>query len=487
MFSIKAYRRLFAYIALFWIIDIQHAIVMPAFGASWFGDCDANQTEDECNFDYTKYNFWNSLFQSVRGLLGFLFSGFVGLLSDSYGRKLFIIIPAAILAINYSILSLIYVNIYLWLSLEAFNGIFDSSSALGAVVTAYVSDTLQPYPSLKTIGFSIVLGVLALSILIGTGVASGIAIIWDARTVFLTIAIGFFVTVLYVIFIMPETVRDETRKTFSWNSVKNPFKPLTHIIHNRLILYLGITQFFSQMMAVSVPVTIIYINDQMNINDENESVLINMILFLSMSVSAVIYAGVIVPCLQKRLNINDLQLIITAIIALICSTIAFSIIAFITDSNGDNEDVEVYCIVIILVGSVFFGAYVLMETGIKAIIGKYFNENEQGLAFGVCQSCESIMTIIGPFTFGYGYNLSKDQLGIPSLLYYFIVGLLLIALFMVLGPLRHIINDLKETGEKYTLIKNIGSIDYNAALLKMDDKEDNYKVKGDRDYVTFDQ
>ena len=40
------------------------------------------------------------------------------------------------------------------------------------------------------------------------------------------------------------------------------------------------------MMTSTIPVTIIYINDQMNINDSNLSFIMNMLLFLSMQDSS---------------------------------------------------------------------------------------------------------------------------------------------------------------------------------------------------------
>ena len=451
LFQTKAYRRLLPFIGIYWIIYIQNVVVMPSFGASWFAGC--NEDDNDCEFDYIQYNFWQSLILSIRGLLGFLFSGFIGLLSDSFGRKPFILMDVSILCVNYLILSL-FGNLWTWFGLWALNGLFSTSQALNAIMTAYISDII-PAQNLLTIGFSIILAILALSILIGTGCGAVISVIWNANTVFYTMSVGFGIAGLYCIIFMEETVKGDKKQKFNRNLIKNPFKPLTYINSHKLILYLGITAFFSQMITSSIGVTVIYINDQMNINESNKSVIMNMILFLSMSISGIIIAGFIVPFLKKSSSfVKDVHLIIGAFIILIIATFIFGILSFITDENGNNDDVEVYCIIIVATGSILLGAYALLETTIKSIIAQFVNENEQGLSFGVIQAMQNLMIIFGPFCFGYGYNLSKNELKFPSLLY-FVVGIMLfLALFVAFGPLRRVINELEESKEKISLLKD---------------------------------
>ena len=469
LFRNKAYSRLLPFIAIYWIAYIQNAVVMPAYGAAWFAGCD--ESDDDCNFDYTKYNFWHSLTISLRGLLGFLFAGFVGSLSDSYGRKPFILIQILICCVNYATLA-IFGNLLTWFILNGVDGLFSSSQALNATMTAYVSDTISDQ-NLKTIGFSIVLAILALNVLLGTGLGALISIIWNAETVFVVEAIGFGIAALYCLVLMPETVSDENgnKRRLNWNSLKNPFEPLTYINSHPLILYLGLTAFFSQMITSSIAVTIIYINDQMNINESNLSVIMNMLLFLSMSISGIVIAGFIVPCLKTKVNTKDVTLIIGSFSILIVSSLVFSILSFITDKNGDNSDVEVYCIIIVVGGSILLGSYALLETTIKSIIGQFVNDNEQGVAFGVIQAMQNLMIVIGPFTFGYGYNLIDEELGFPALLYFIISGLLFIALFVAIGPLRRIVNKLEESNEKFSIIKSKDTNDDTTSLLEMDATE----------------
>ena len=207
LFRTKSYRRLLPFIAVYWITLIQNVVVMPSFGAAFFANCD--ETDDDCNFDFVQFNFWNSLTLSLQGLMGFLFVGFIGLLSDCYGRKPFILMDVGIRCINYSILALLG-NLWIWFSFVIIGGLFTSSQALNAIMTAYVSDTISDQ-NLKTVGFSIVLAILALNALSGTGLSTLISVIWDARMVFAVMAIGFGVAAMYCIFLMQETVSDKNK------------------------------------------------------------------------------------------------------------------------------------------------------------------------------------------------------------------------------------------------------------------------------------
>ena len=70
---------------------------MSAYGATWFGsfktilDNNINistKSKDQCNFDYVSSQLCTNVFTSLRGLISFLFCGFIGRISDAYRRKI---------------------------------------------------------------------------------------------------------------------------------------------------------------------------------------------------------------------------------------------------------------------------------------------------------------------------------------------------------------------------------------------------------------
>ena len=64
------------------------SVFMSAYGAEWFSIHGDNGPG--VGYNYTKWTFYSSLFLSLRGVIAFLFAGFIGRLSDKYGRKPFL-------------------------------------------------------------------------------------------------------------------------------------------------------------------------------------------------------------------------------------------------------------------------------------------------------------------------------------------------------------------------------------------------------------
>ena len=87
------------YVIFYFAGSYESAAWFSPYGASWFGGCrtwaeQANGSDclaNDDNYDYATYNFNLSIFVSLAGLVSFLFSGFIGRLSDAYGRKFFFI------------------------------------------------------------------------------------------------------------------------------------------------------------------------------------------------------------------------------------------------------------------------------------------------------------------------------------------------------------------------------------------------------------
>ncbi len=108
------------------------------------------------------------------------------------------------------------------------------------------------------------------------------------------------------------------------------------------------------------------------------------------------------------------------------------------------------CLLFIIFGAVFGGLKVLFTASVRGILTKYIDSKQHGIAIGILQSCVSLTVVYGPFTFGYGYNVSRDKLNLPSLIFYVWIGLLFICLWILIFPLRSLINKLKGTDTIYS-------------------------------------
>eukprot|EP01084_Bolivina_argentea_P100748 180781_1 len=415
LFGYKLYIRFIPYMAIYATVLVMPTVVLPAFGAKWFANCD--NSDNNCEYDYESFNFYQSLFMSIRGSISFLFSGFIGAVSDVYGRKIFLLIPAIISTINYSFFTF-YVNLWFFWSLTLINAFSASQSALGSMQTAYISDSIKKQ-HLKTTAYSIVQGIMAFCVIFGAigGAMIPIDYIW------IVIASIHGLTLFYIPLFMKESLQIDKSRKFKWN---NPFKPLFYVNANPLILYLSIISLLQQILSTFIPILIIYINDQMSINNESESNVVNMTFFVSLGISAMFCSGILLPTLQIKFGMSNLYLCVIGH------------------------------------GMVIFGLVTFRSTT-KSITAKYINKNEHGIAFGIIQSYKSISVVLTPLIFGWGYNLSKE-IEIPSLILYVIAILMFVGAMIVIFPLRKVVNKLEDT--KDMLSFNVG--DHTKSLLTTD-------------------
>ena len=127
------------------------SVFMPAYGAEWFAGC--TDSDEDCDFDYTSYQFYQSLFMSIRGLVSFLFAGFIGRASDAYGRKIFLILNVVFSFLPYIPLLFVY-NLWPYFFFYVLMGLNGSNNSATPVMAAYISDSLPPH--LRTVGYGAV-------------------------------------------------------------------------------------------------------------------------------------------------------------------------------------------------------------------------------------------------------------------------------------------------------------------------------------------
>ncbi len=127
LLSYKQYLKILPYIVFMFYGLVMPLIILPAYGAKWMANCSDNDTE--CEYDYIKFNFYNSIFISCRGVLAFMFSAFIGMLSDSFGRKIMICLQAISAAL---ISTMMVFNSGMWVfwGFSVFYGIFSGGKVL---------------------------------------------------------------------------------------------------------------------------------------------------------------------------------------------------------------------------------------------------------------------------------------------------------------------------------------------------------------------
>ena len=135
-------------------------IFMTQYGLRWFAGCNPI-SKNLCigvRLVYSELNLYSSLSSLLQGLISFIFGGYIGRLSDTYGRKAFLLLHPILFLISIS--PLLISNDYLWyLCLLPITGFTGMTFGLSPIMTAYISDILPV--NQKTIGFSLAYGVAA--------------------------------------------------------------------------------------------------------------------------------------------------------------------------------------------------------------------------------------------------------------------------------------------------------------------------------------
>ena len=148
----------------------------------------------------------------------FLFGPIVGALSDRFGRRPLILLSLAALVVDYLLMAVA------WNVLLLFIGRFLAglAGASYTVATAYIADVSEK--SKRSENFGLVGAAFGVGFIIGPvlgGLAAGI----DVRAPLYLAAGICFVGVLFGIFILPESLKEENRRAFSLRSA-NPFSAL---------------------------------------------------------------------------------------------------------------------------------------------------------------------------------------------------------------------------------------------------------------------
>ena len=384
-------------------------VFLVPYGAAYFGNCDVNSDEsDDCQFDYDEWVFWDSLSLTIMGAISFLFSGFLGRASDSFGRKIFLLLTFIVGLITRGIM-IFTDNLIIFLALRGLYGINGGRDAQTPVMNAYYVYVLPPH--LKTLGFGLSYGVAGIMLFVGAAIATSISLLLKTSYNWMAIGMVYILAILYCLLFVKESLLPINRKRFSCKNF-NPIRPLLHVTDNKIVLWVSVVQFLISLpQGGIIGIILVYLSDSMNINDDRESSIINAIFLVSMGTSGIICTGIVLPILKR--NFKDLTIAEIGIYGSIVSQLIFASFYYVPE------------IPIIVAGGLLYFSVGISNAAIFAILPKYLSAKEQGHGFGIVQSYRAVTTIIAPFAFAAGYRNAKNRLGLPSLP--FVVSAVIIA------------------------------------------------------------
>ena len=273
------------------------SVFIVDYGARWFAGCNPN-TADACyGIDYTTLNLWQSISTSMRGVLAFFFAGFVGRLSDAYGRKLFLLLHPILYSLQ--ILPLIIASNFLWyLLLTPCAGLVGASLGLSPMMSAYISDVLPS--SQRTLGFAISYGSAGVALLTSAIISLMVSLYLTDYLNFWLILILYVGQTIYIWFFIPESLKDEYMKPLSKKHIMNPLRPLLQIKNNRIVFWISIVQFLITFMEVGIlNICMVYILTELHVTESSTNYLLMFTFIISVSFGLFGATAGIIPFSRK--------------------------------------------------------------------------------------------------------------------------------------------------------------------------------------------
>lgn len=323
---------------------------------------------------------WNGVFVALWAGMQFICSPIIGSLSDRYGRRPVILISTAGLAADWMLMAL--APDLWWLAVGRMIGGITSSSF--TTVFAYMADITEPEKRAKAYGLigaafsgGFVLGPLVGGIL---GEISPRAPFWAAAALS---GVAF----LYGLFILPESLKPESRMAFSWRRA-NPFGALRLLRSHPELSGLAVVNFLLYFSHhVFSAVFVLYAEYRYGWSAFEVGVLLAMVGLLDMGVQ-----GLLVGPVTRRLGDRA-----TMVLGLFAGAIGISCMGLAPTG---------WLFVAAMLPNALWG---LAMPTLQSLMTRHVSEGEQGQLQGANNSVASVAGVASPLFFGIVYSMSVSS------------------------------------------------------------------------------
>ena len=215
-------------------------------------------------------------------------------------------------------------------------------------------------------------------------------------------------------------------------------RPLYHCCcYHPIVLWVAVVQFFISLPETGIlDMSLIYILDQLNIQNETDANIRNAIFVVSCSIGLVLGPLIILPKLQNK-NFDNIQILYVGVTLFFIAFILFSFMQWIKS------------MVIASIAGILLTSGFISFPAANGIVTKHLTKSEQGIGFGVIFAVRSLTWIIAPVGFAEMYAIFKNG-GVPSMTMFMGAIMILIALIVIWWPLRKTLDETVRTGKKYS-------------------------------------
>lgn len=337
---------------------------------------------------------WNVLFATTWGVMQFLCSPILGLMSDRFGRRP--VILTSIFGLGVDFLFMAFAPSLWWLFVgRIFNGM---TAASFSTASAYVADVTTPETRAKGFGL--------MGAAFGVGFTFGPALggwLWnvDHRAPFLVCAALALCNWLYGFFVLPESLPPERRQPrFDWTKA-NPLGSLQLLRRHPGLLGLAGVGFLFQLAHNVLPsVFVLYMGFRYNWGPDT----VGLTLMASGISSIIIQAFVVGPAVRKLGERGAL------LVGLFSGFVGFVIYALAPTG------------LLYLCGLPIFAFSGLIQPGLQGLMTRRVAPNEQGQLQGANAALMGISSVIGPslfllpFAFAVRHDATLHLPGLPVLI-----------------------------------------------------------------------
>ncbi|MCF3593258.1 TCR/Tet family MFS transporter [Rhodobacteraceae bacterium LMO-12] len=161
---------------------------------------------------------WGGILSTAFAVMQFLFSPFLGALSDRFGRRPILLISLLAMAVDYAVMAVAH-TMWLLLVVRMIGGI---TAATHSTANAYMADISAPHE--KAARFGLVAAGFGVGFVLGP-VLGGILAEYGTRAPFWAAGALALTNAIFGFFVLRETVTDRIRRKFEWRR-SNPFGAL---------------------------------------------------------------------------------------------------------------------------------------------------------------------------------------------------------------------------------------------------------------------
>ena len=313
---------------------------------------------------------WGGILTTAFAVMQFLFSPFIGALSDSFGRRPVLLVSLLVMAADYIVMALAG-SIWLLLAGRIVGGI---TAATHSTAMAYMADISAPHE--KAARFGLIGAGFGIGFVLGP-VLGGLLAEYGTRAPFLAAAFLAFGNVILGSFVLKETVTDKTRRRFEFRRA-NPFGALRSISGFHGLSALLAVYFFFQIAHYVYPaVWAYYVTERFGWEAR--------MIGLSLGIYGIFFA--LVQGLLVKPSIAYLGERRAVIAGLIVDIVSLIFLGFVTSG----------AVLLALIPVFSFGA--VSVPALQGMMSRNVADNAQGELQGVMGSLSSLSMILSPLLF----------------------------------------------------------------------------------------